>query len=57
MKLSVLASGSKGNCYILNDDKDALIIEAGVSFMEVKKHLDFNVSDIRCILCSHEHFD
>jgi len=57
MKFSVLASGSKGNCYCLQNDNEVLIIEAGVSFMDVKKHLDFRVSDIRCILCSHEHFD
>ena len=57
MKFSVLASGSKANCYCLQNDNEVLIIEAGVSFMEVKKHLDFNISNIRCILCSHEHFD
>jgi len=57
MKLSVLASGSSGNCYCLKGEKDVIIIEAGVKFLDIKKHLDFVVSDIRCILCSHEHFD
>lgn len=37
MKFSVLASSSKGNCYVLQDSRDVLIIEAGVSLMEVKK--------------------
>ena len=30
MKLNVLGSDSNGNCYILQTDKEALIIEAGV---------------------------
>ena len=37
MKLRVLGSGSSGNCYILENEAEALIIEAGVPFMEVKK--------------------
>lgn len=53
----VLSSGSKANCYILENENEAIVIEAGLSFMEVKKAMDFQVCKIRCILCSHEHFD
>ena len=57
MKLKVLGSGSSGNCYILENENEALIIEAGLTFMEVKKALDFNVRKIKAVLITHEHGD
>lgn len=57
MELTVLGSSSKGNCYILQNDNEALVIEAGVSLKEVKKAVDFNVSKIVGVLVSHEHGD
>lgn len=57
MKLKVLGSGSSGNCYILENDNEALIIEAGLPFMEVKKELNFNVIKIVGVLASHTHGD
>ena len=57
MKLKVLGSGSSGNCYILESDTEALIIEAGLPFMEVKKALNFNVRKIVGVVVSHSHGD
>lgn len=57
MKLKVLGSGSSGNCYILENDNEALIIEAGLPFMEVKKALNFNVMKIVGVIASHIHSD
>lgn len=57
MKLKVLGSSSSGNCYILESDTEALIIEAGLPFMEVKKALNFNVMKIMAVLITHEHGD
>lgn len=57
MKLKVLGSGSSGNCYILENDKEALIIEAGVSFKEVKIALDFNIRKIVGVIVGHRHKD
>lgn len=57
MKLRVLGSGSSGNCYILENEAEALIIEAGVPFMEVKKILNFNVRKIVGVVVSHSHGD
>lgn len=57
MELKVLGSGSSGNCYILENDTEALIIEAGLSFKEVKKALDFNVRKIVGVVVSHCHLD
>lgn len=57
MELTVLGSSSSGNCYILQNDTEALIIECGVSLREVKKAVNFNVSKIVGCLVSHEHGD
>ena len=57
MKLKVLNSRSEGNCYILENEASALVIEAGVSLMEVKKALDFNISKIVGCIVTHEHGD
>lgn len=57
MKLKVLGSSSSGNCYILENDTEALIIEAGLPFKEVKKALDFNIRKIAGVVVSHCHLD
>ncbi len=57
MKLRCLGSGSSGNCYILENDSEALVIEAGIPFMTVKKALDFNISKIVGVVVSHSHRD
>ncbi len=57
MELTVLGSSSKGNCYILQNKDEALVIEAGLPLLEVKKALDFNISKVVGCLVSHEHLD
>ena len=57
MILKVLGSSSKGNCYILEGDKESLIIEAGVSFKEVKRSLNFHLEKVIGCLVTHEHLD
>lgn len=57
MKLKVLGSSSLGNCYILENDAEVLIIEAGLPFREVKKALDFNIRKIAGVIVSHCHLD
>lgn len=57
MKLKVLGSSSKGNCYILENDSEALILEAGVKFSEVKHALNYNIKKVVGCLITHEHKD
>lgn len=57
MKLICLGSSSKGNCYILESDTEALVVEVGISLMEVKKALDFKISKIVGAIVSHAHKD
>lgn len=57
MQLKVLGSSSKGNCYLLDNGKEALVIECGISFKEVQKAVNFDVSRIKGAIVSHEHGD
>lgn len=57
MKLTILGSNSAGNCYIIQNEKEALILEAGIKFSEVQKALNFNLKKVAAVLVSHEHGD
>ncbi|WP_313152096.1 MBL fold metallo-hydrolase [Lacrimispora sp.] len=57
MKLTCLGSGSAGNCYLLHNETECIVIEAGVPFKEVKKALGFNIRKIIGVVVSHEHGD
>ena len=57
MKLRVLGSSSKGNCYILQNENETLIIEAGISFKDIKIGLDFNLRNVVGCLVTHQHGD
>lgn len=57
MTLKVLGSSSHGNCYILETEKEALILEAGVKFSDLKQGMDYNISKIAGCLITHEHKD
>ena len=58
MTLTVIGSGSSGNCYILQDQKEALVIEAGLPLdQRVKEALSWNVGKISALIVSHKHDD
>lgn len=57
MRLKVLGSSSAGNCYILENEQDALLIECGVNMKEIKKGLDFNLAKVSGCIISHEDGD
>ena len=57
MKLRVLGSNSKGNCYLLESESETLIVECGISFKEIKIALDFNLRSVCGCLITHEHGD
>lgn len=58
MKVKILDSRSEKNGYLLQaNDGETLMIECGVDFKEVKKALDFDISNISGCLVSHEHKD
>lgn len=58
MTMTVIGSGSAGNCYVLQNEEEALVIEAGLPFdKEVKKSLGWNTSKVKALICSHQHGD
>jgi phosphoribosyl 1,2-cyclic phosphodiesterase len=57
MKLKVLGSSSKGNCYILESPTGSLLIEAGLRWSEIQKGLDFDLSNVVGAIISHSHGD
>lgn len=57
MNLHIVGTGSKGNAYIIQNDDEALLIECGVRFNEIKKELNFKISKVAGMLISHSHLD
>lgn len=64
MTLKVLGSSSAGNCYILDDGDEALIIECGIPFrtsspnkMTIQRALDFNLKKVVGCVVTHRHGD
>jgi len=57
MELKIIGTGSKGNAYLLENEQEALLIECGVKFSEIKKALNFNISKVVGCVVSHEHQD
>jgi len=57
MKLQVLGSSSKGNCYFLTSGNETLIIEAGLKWKTIQQALSFDLSNVVGCLISHEHKD
>lgn len=55
--IKVLATGSSGNSYIVSAGRENLLVELGINFKEIKKDLDFNLSNVVGALVTHEHKD
>lgn len=56
-RLIVLATGSKGNGYILTNGEDTLLIEAGARYKEMLASLDYKIETVNGMIVSHEHKD
>ena len=60
MKITVLASGSKGNSTLIKTDKVNVLIDCGVTFQYLCSELslvDTRPSDLNAILITHTHSD
>lgn len=58
MQLTVINSNSSGNAYILETTSgEALLIECGVNFSQIKQALAFNLKKVVGCLVTHEHGD
>jgi phosphoribosyl 1,2-cyclic phosphodiesterase len=58
--ISSLNSGSNGNCYYIGTDKEAVLVDAGISCRETEtrmKRLGLPLENLKAIFISHEHSD
>ncbi|KEI12771.1 MBL fold metallo-hydrolase [Clostridium novyi] len=55
--IKVLASGSKGNCYLIQAEGEALLLECGIGWKKILSNLDYNIKNIKGCLITHEHKD
>lgn len=56
MKLTCLATGSSGNCYLLQADSgETLILDCGIGIKEIKKGLSWDIRGIEGVIISHAH--
>jgi len=57
MNIKPLASGSTGNCYLIDDGHTKILLEAGISWKRIQKALDFKTHDLAGVIASHGHGD
>jgi len=60
MKIKVLASGSKGNCSLIETKSARFLIDIGITYQRLKKELEkmnLTTDDIDDLLLTHAHND
>ncbi|GAB2556242.1 MBL fold metallo-hydrolase [Spirosoma areae] len=58
--ITSLNSGSNGNCYYIGNDREAILIDAGISCRETEKRMErlgLSLDTVKAIFVSHEHSD
>lgn len=57
MLLKVIATGSKGNCYALDDGENILLLDFGIESMKIMRGINYRITDCVGALLSHIHAD
>lgn len=60
MRMTVLASGSKGNCTVISSSRTRVLVDAGLSCREILRRMALAGEDpttLDAILITHEHID
>ena len=60
LKFCSIASGSSGNCYLVNTEQTAILIDVGIAGNRIIDRLsqrDMSLTDIDAIFITHEHID
>lgn len=55
--INVLASGSSGNCYIIQVGEEKLLLECGIDYRNILKGLDYSIKGVVGCLVTHKHLD
>ncbi|MBJ6116576.1 MBL fold metallo-hydrolase [Pontibacter sp. BT310] len=60
LQITSLNSGSNGNCYYIGNEREAVLVDAGISCLETErrmKRLGLSMRKVKAIFISHEHSD
>lgn len=55
-----IASGSNGNCYYVGNEREAVLIDAGITCREIErrmKRMGLSLEKVKAVFISHEHSD
>jgi phosphoribosyl 1,2-cyclic phosphodiesterase len=58
--ITSLNSGSNGNCYYIGNEREAILVDAGISCREIEKRmkrLKLSMEKVKAVFVSHEHTD
>ncbi len=60
LEICAIASGSNGNCYYIGNEKDAVLIDAGISCKQILLRMEskgLHPQKVKAVFISHEHSD
>jgi len=57
MIIRCLASGSSGNCIVLEENGKLVLLDVGIRLADIKKGIQYRVSDVEFFFVSHRHID
>ena len=58
--ITSLNSGSNGNCYYIGNEKEAILVDAGISCREIERRMNrlgLDMQKVKAVFVSHEHHD
>lgn len=56
MVLRTIATGSSGNSHaLISESGEILLLDAGAKMVDIKRGINYRVSNIKAILISHNH--
>lgn len=60
LQIASLNSGSNGNCYYISNEKEAVLVDAGLSNREIERRMlkmGLSMQKVKAVFISHEHID
>ena len=57
INISPIGSSSRGNAYHITDNTTPILLDAGLQYKQIQKGLNFQTSQLKGCLISHEHGD
>jgi len=57
MEIQTIRTGSQGNCYVLSNPHEHIILDAGVTMTEIKRAINYDVQSVVMAFVTHAHKD